>query len=197
MKRLAATAEIRQSLSVTDWADAALEAMAQGGLEAVAVEPLARRLGVTKGSFYWHFANREALLQAALSRWEQQETDEILHRVGPEPDPYERIVKVFKAANSSYRSGRLYLAIAAAEDHPAVAEVVRRVSERRIGYLDDCYRALGFPAGAARQWALFAYATFMGNLQIRRDTPDAMPQGQAFSDYLKLMIRTLIPRGGP
>lgn len=196
MKRSPALAEHRQSLSATDWADAALEAMAQGGLEAVAVEPLARRLGVTKGSFYWHFANREALLQAALSRWEQQETDEILRRVGPEPDPYERIVKVFKAANSSYRSGRLYLAIAAAEDHPSVAEVVRRVSERRIGYLDECYRALGFAPASARQWALFAYATFMGNLQIRRDTPDAMPQGPAFSDYLKLMIRTLIPRGG-
>lgn len=194
MKRPPTATESRQSLSATDWADAALEAMAQGGIESVAVEPLARRLGVTKGSFYWHFANREALLQAALARWEQQETDEILTRVGPEPDPYERIVKIFKAANSSYRSGRLYLAIAAAEDHPAVANVVRRVSERRIGYLHDCYRALGFDDGSARQWALFAYATFMGNLQIRRDTPDAMPQGQAFSDYLKLMIRTLIPR---
>lgn len=188
--------EPRQALHADDWVEAALDAIATGGLDAVAVEPLARRLGVTKGSFYWHFANRDALLDATLSRWEREETDAILERVGPEADPYERIVKVFKAANASYRSGRLYLAIAAAEDHPTVAAFVRRVSERRMAYLEGCYRDLGWDAVAARHWARFAYATFMGNLQIRRDTPDQMPEGQAFNDYLKLMIRTLIPRRG-
>ncbi|SEQ83248.1 transcriptional regulator, TetR family [Solimonas aquatica] len=185
--------EARQNLSVDAWAQAALEAMASGGLEAVAVEPLARRLGVTKGSFYWHFPNREALLHAALALWERSETDDILQRVGPEPDPYQRIVKLFKAANASYRSGRLYLAIAAAEDKPMVQEVVRRVSERRMSYLYDCYRALGFEEPQARHWARFAYATFMGNLQIGRDTPELMPNGAEFSEYVKLMIRVLIP----
>lgn len=184
----------RQALTAEVWVEAALEVIAAGGLDALAVEPLARRLGVTKGSFYWHFPNRDALLLATLQRWEREETDAILERVGPEADPYERIVKLFKAANASYRSGRLYLAIAAAEDHPQVAAFVRRVSERRMGYLETCYRDLGFDEIAAGHWARFAYATFMGNLQIRRDTPDRMPEGQAFSDYLKLMIRTLIPR---
>jgi AcrR family transcriptional regulator len=187
--------ESRHSLSADDWADAALEAIAAGGLDALAVEPLARRLGVTKGSFYWHFPNREALLRAALARWEKAETDDILARVGPEPDPYERIVKLFKSANASYRAGRLYLAIAAAEDHPLIAACVSRVSERRMQYLQSCYRALGFEQTQAQHWARFAYATFMGNLQIRRDTPDAMPKGAQFNDYLKLMIKTLIPRG--
>jgi AcrR family transcriptional regulator len=187
-------ADSRQSLTADDWAEAALEAIAGGGLDAVAVEALARTLGVTKGSFYWHFANRDALLRAALALWERKETDDVLARVGEEADPYERIVKLFKAANSSYRAGRLYLAIAAAEDKPLVQEFVRRVSQRRVNYLLECYRALGFTDSAARRWALLAYATFMGNLQIRRDTPDAMPQGAQFNEYLKLMIRTLIPR---
>jgi AcrR family transcriptional regulator len=184
----------RQNLSVEDWARAALDAIAAGGLDAVAVEPLARRLGVTKGSFYWHFANREALIRAALELWERQETDDILDRVEPEPDPYARIVKLFKQANASYRSGRLYLAIAAGEDSPVVSPFVRRVSERRMNYLQECYRDLGFEASQARHWARFAYATFMGNLQIRRDTPEAMPTGPEFNQYLRLMISTLIPR---
>ena len=188
------SAEAKQSLTADTWAEAALDAIAAGGMDAIAVEPLARQLGVTKGSFYWHFPNREALLRAALERWEKAETDDILEKVGPEADPYERIVKLFKAANASYRAGRLYLAIAAAEDKPVVSAFVRRVSERRMSYLFDCYRALGFSEVQARHWARFAYATFMGNLQIRRDTPDLMPDGQPFSDYLKLMIRTLIPR---
>ncbi len=190
----AASTDSKQSLTVEDWAQAALDAMAAGGLEAVAVEPLARRLGVTKGSFYWHFQNREALVRAALERWERRETEEVMARVGDEPDPYDRIVKVFKEANAGYRSGRLYLAIAAAEDHPMVQEFVRRVSERRLNYLVECYEALGFDPARARHWARFAYATFMGNLQIRRDTPDLMPTGPQFNEYLKLMIKTLIPR---
>lgn len=197
MARPLPLAEPRTSLTAEDWVAAALDALATGGIEAVGIEPLARRLGVTKGSFYWRFPNREALLEAALERWEREETDAILERVGDEPDAYERIVKIFKAANASYRAGRLYLAIAAAQDHPVVAPFVRRVSERRMAYLEACYRELGFAPEAAAHWARFAYATFMGNLQIRRDTPDLMPEGQAFSDYLKLMIRTLIPRRAP
>ena len=63
-------------LSADDWALGALDVIAEQGLAAVAVEPLARRLGVTKGSFYWHFPSREALLVAALDLWEaiEQET---------------------------------------------------------------------------------------------------------------------------
>ncbi len=189
--------EARANLTADAWVEAALDAIATGGLDAVAVEPLARRLGVTKGSFYWHFSNRDALLRAALSHWEQTETDDILARVVPEPDPYERIVKLFKAANASYRAGRLYLAIAAAEDKPLVRVFVERVSKRRMNYLQDCYRALGFTGAAARHWARFTYATFMGNLQIARDTPELMPAGAELSEYLKLMIRVLVPRATP
>ncbi|HVT35807.1 MAG TPA: TetR/AcrR family transcriptional regulator [Nevskiaceae bacterium] len=190
------SAEAKQNLSADDWAEAALEAMASGGIDAVAVEPLARRLNVTKGSFYWHFDNREALLKSALDLWERNETDDVIRRVGVEPDPYQRIVKLFKHANSSYQSGRLYLAIAAAEDHPVVSRAVRRVSQRRIDYLYGCYEALGFDEQQARHWARFAYATFMGNLQISRDTPEEMPSGSQFNEYLRLMISTLIPRDG-
>lgn len=193
----AAPVEPKQSLTADAWAEAALEVIAQSGFDAVAVEPLARRLGVTKGSFYWHFENRDALLRAALERWERAETDDIVARIGPEPDPYQRIVKLFKAANASYRAGRLYLAIAAAEDKPMVQSFVRRVSERRMQYLFECYRALGFSEASAAHWARFAYATFMGNLQIGRDTPELMPTGAEFSEYVKLMIKVLIPREAP
>ncbi|MFT4045734.1 MAG: TetR/AcrR family transcriptional regulator [Solimonas sp.] len=187
----------KQSLTAEAWTEAALEAIATSGFDAVGVEPLARRLGVTKGSFYWHFENRDALLRAALERWEKAETDDIVARIGPEPDPYQRIVKLFKAANASYRAGRLYLAIAAAEDKPMVQGFVRRVSQRRMEYLYECYRALGFGETAAAHWARFAYATFMGNLQIGRDTPEMMPSGADFSEYVKLMIKVLIPREAP
>lgn len=184
----------KPSLTAEDWARAALDALAAGGLEALAVEPIARQLGVTKGSFYWHFENRSALLRAALELWEKIETVDVLERIGDEADPYERIVKLFQHANAGVRAGRLYLAIAAAEDHPMIAEFVQRVSQLRMNHLFESYLALGFPERQARHWARFAYATFMGNLQIRRDTPELMPRDAEFSEYLKLMIKTLIPR---
>src|SRR3546814_12170561 len=99
---------------------------------------LLRSLCVTNVGFCWQCANRDALLRAALQRWEQTETDDIFARIGPESDPYVRIVKLFKSANASYRAGRLYLAIAAAEDKPLVQVFVRRVSARRMNYLYDC-----------------------------------------------------------
>lgn len=184
----------RQNLTAEDWARAALDAMSGGGIEAVAVEPLARSLGVTKGSFYWHFPNRDALLRRALETWERQETDDMIAAVADEADPYERIVKLFKRANSSYRAGRLYLALAAASDNPKVGAVVQRVSARRLDYLHECYRALGLREPAAKLWSTFAYATFIGNQQVHRDAPDAFPEGSEFSQYFKLMLKTLIPR---
>jgi AcrR family transcriptional regulator len=184
----------KQSLSAESWAAAALEAMAHGGLDAVAVEPLARRLNVTKGSFYWHFPNREALIKAALELWEQRETLDVVAGLEREPDPYRRIVDLFKRANTSYKAGRLYLALAAASDDVRVNEVVQRVSARRVQYLEKCYRALGMGADEAPLWATFAYATFIGNQQVHRDTPHTFPSGPRFREYFKLMLRTLIPR---
>jgi AcrR family transcriptional regulator len=184
----------KTNLTAEAWAEAALDVVAAGGLEAIAVEPLARRLKVTKGSFYWHFSNRDELIKAALDLWEQRETVDVITGLENEPDPYQRIVNLFKRANSSYMAGRLYLALAAASDDVRVSEVVQRVSRRRLEYLEKCYRALGMDASEAPLWATFAYATFIGNQQVHRDTPGTFPSGPKFREYFKLMLRTLIPR---
>jgi len=187
-------AAAKASLSREAWGEAALEALAVGGLEAVAVEPLARRLGVTKGSFYWHFPSREALLREALALWEKHETVDARAGVEELTDPYERIVRLFKQGNASYKAGRLYLALAASSDDPVVGEVVRRVSSNRLAYLHRCYLDLGMSASEARLWSTFAYATFIGNQQVHRDTPEQFPAGEDFRAYFKLMLKTLIPR---
>ena len=82
-------------LSAEDWAVAALDVIAGEGLAAVAVEPLARRLGVTKGSFYWHFPSREALLVAALERWEKTEQETVFGQMEAVSDPRVRLRELF------------------------------------------------------------------------------------------------------
>ncbi|WP_279580777.1 TetR/AcrR family transcriptional regulator [Fodinicola feengrottensis] len=74
-------------LSAQDWARAALKAMADGGLAAVAVEPLARTLGVTKGSFYAHYRSRDELIAAALAEWVRSHGDDGLVEFTAIADP--------------------------------------------------------------------------------------------------------------
>ncbi|BDZ41464.1 hypothetical protein GCM10025865_07630 [Paraoerskovia sediminicola] len=79
------------------WVDAAYDAFASAGLEAVKVEPVARALGATKGSFYWHFTDRQALVDAVLARWET-ETEEIISEVEAAPGgPTEQLATLFAA----------------------------------------------------------------------------------------------------
>ena len=76
----------REALTAADWTEAALDALARGGLPAVAVEPLAKELGATKGSFYWHFADRQALMAATLELWERRDTDRVIAAVDETQD---------------------------------------------------------------------------------------------------------------
>lgn len=185
----------KASLNADAWATAALDALSHRGLEGVAVEPLARQIGVTKGSFYWHFANRAALLKHALHLWEQQETEDVLERVETETDPRRRIERLIAEVNASKRASRIYQALSAATGDPVIAACVRRVSERRLRFLVDSYTALGLSAHDARQWALMAYSVFLGTLQLRRDLPDEWPAADdpAFTDYVRFLMETLIP----
>src|SRR3954447_10135934 len=94
-------------LAAADWETAALDALADSGLAGVAIEPLARRLGVTKGSFYWHFADREALLVAALARWETGHTDRIIDAAEDVSDPRERLRRLIGRVVAGGRSDRI------------------------------------------------------------------------------------------
>ena len=86
----------RESLAAGDWTEAALETLARGGLAAVAVEPLAKSLGTTKGSFYWHFADRNALLEATLELWERRDTDRVLASIDESQDVATRLRKLLR-----------------------------------------------------------------------------------------------------
>lgn len=189
--------QARNTLTAQHWAAAALEAIADSGIEAVAVEPLARRLGVTKGSFYWHFTHREALLHAALALWEKLENEDTIARAEQQVEPRERLHTLFRQlANTDQRAERALLALSASE-HPAARACVQRVIERWRAYVQGCYRAIGLDENESRNWATLAYSTYIGTLRMRRDNPDALPKGPEFNDYLRFLIKTLMPPGAP
>jgi len=180
----------RQRLSASDWTAAALDALAEGGLAAVAVEPLAARLGTTKGSFYWHFTNRDALLTAALERWERTDTEDVITHIEGEPDGPARLRALIVGAVGTRvgQSARVELALQATARHPLVAPVLARVTRRRLGYLADLFVELGFPPEEAARRGLLAYTSYLGLAQLAHATPDEADLTPA---YLDTMITTL------
>ncbi|GAA1919872.1 TetR/AcrR family transcriptional regulator [Streptomyces durmitorensis] len=181
-------------LTAQDWADAALTAIGEGGLAAVAVEPLAVRLGTTKGSFYWHFANRDALIEAALNRWAQIDTEETIQAVEAEPDPRKRVRLLFAEAIASATSDPLEVALLATASHPQVAEVMRRVTERRVAYVAELFAGLGFPEAEARRRGLLAYTVYLGHAQLGHAVPSALPAADEFGAYLDEALDVLMMR---
>ena len=134
------------SLNRQDWIEAARTVLISGGIEQVKVEPLAERLKVSRGSFYWHFADRQALLDALLALWEETAL-EPMRAVATERDlgPVERYEKFMRV----WIEGEPYcpvfdLAIRRwAMVSPNVARVVKKADEARIKLLADIFKDMG------------------------------------------------------
>lgn len=186
-------AERQGRLSADDWAQAALDLIAETGVQAVAVEPLARRLGVTKGSFYWHFPSRDALLQAALERWENVEQEALFGAVEKMPDPRERLRALFHMVAREYKSHVIYSALLKAQDHVTVNPVIERVSQRRLDYLTASFRQAGLGREDAQHRARLTYAAYVGFLQLNLQLHQTRMQQEEFDAYVEHLAQTLVP----
>ena len=183
----------RPRLSAADWELAALDQIAEHGVAAIAVEPLARKLGVTKGSFYWHFGTRDELLEATLRRWEQSDAEGLIAQVDRIADPRERLVALFRHTSREMRSHVIYSALLKALDHDAVRPVMQRVSQRRIQYLAVAYRALDMSRRDAADRARLAYAAYVGFLQLMLQLKLQRMDAEEFDSYVEHVVSTLIP----
>lgn len=182
--------EKRRRLGRDDWIAAALAALAEGGVGAVAIEPLAARLGATKGSAYWHFANRDELLRAALQRWEHDETDAVIALVSAEPDPAVGLRTLLGTA-MSHPQANLAILLAGSGD-PLVEPVLTRITNRRIDYLAELFTRLGFGDAAARHRATLAYSAYLGMGQLWRTARGALPADSgAWDSYVDEMWQVL------
>jgi AcrR family transcriptional regulator len=184
----------RIRLSAEDWEDAALGLIAEQGVGALAVEALARQLGVTKGSFYWHFRTREALLQAALERWEQYGEREVIDQIKAIADPRERLPELFRRVAHERDPHRVYAALLKALDHPLVVPVMARVSQRRIEFLTEVYREAGMAARPALNQARLTYAAYVGFLQLNFTLGLPRLSHDEFDEYVAHMLTTLTPQ---
>jgi len=187
-------AKHKPRLGPGDWALAALEAIAEGGLKAAAVEALAPRVGASKGSFYWHFADQAALITAAVGLWEENSTEAIIRELEPVEDARERLRRLFLWAFADQSAGRVEVALMSAPDHPSIRQTLYRVSVRRMGFVADAFIELGYSRARARHRALVAYSSYLGFFAVRGSNPAAIPAGprslQVFVEELLDMLTT-------
>jgi AcrR family transcriptional regulator len=125
------------------WIEEGLRALAAGGPDAVRIEPLARRLGVTKGGFYGYFDDRRALLQEMLDAWERMSVDDVIEHVERgRGDARARLRRLSKLAGSSGEVLRIDLAVRDwARRDKTVARRLRRVDNRRMDYMRSLFGA--------------------------------------------------------
>lgn len=147
------------------WIDAALEALGAEGQGAVRVEPLAKRLGVTKGSFYWHFRDREDLLCRALANWQAARIAAIREQASETPDPKAALATLLDlyARAPNPKGLAVELAIRAlARNHAAAADAVTRVDAERLARVASLFARAGLDAEQAQARALLFYAFLFG-----------------------------------
>lgn len=170
-------------LSAQDWVRAALKAIAGGGLAAIAVEPLARNLGVTKGSFYAHYGSRDELIVAALAEWVRSHGDAGLAEFAAIADPAQRLRELLTVVVHSVQplAPSVHLSLLGDRNDPRVADAVRQVNHARLELLARTYQELGLPPDRATSRARVAYAAILGLLHMAQTDPDP-PESNALAD---------------
>jgi AcrR family transcriptional regulator len=171
------------------WIEEGLRALADGGPDAVRIEPLARRIGVSKGGFYWHFDDRGALLGEMLETWERTGVEDVIEAVeGGGGDAKERLGRLFAMASASGGDLlRLELAIRDwARRDEAVATRLRRVDDRRIDYMRSLFGAFCEDEEEVEARCLLAFSLFIGAPLVR-----AGHMGRDRAEVLAAALRSL------
>ncbi|BBY98226.1 TetR/AcrR family transcriptional regulator [Mycolicibacterium fallax] len=173
------TTGTRGRLSVQDWLEAGFSLLAEAGRPALTIDRLCAQLGVTKGSFYWHFTGMAGYRSALIEAWAQQRGRELpIHRAGPDHPPRERLSMMTEALLHP-RHWKLERAMREwARTDPAVAASVTAGDRRARKAVRQAFLDLGFEAAEADLRAQLTFAAGMGFLQMANNSAHPMPVAQ-------------------
>jgi AcrR family transcriptional regulator len=171
------------------WIEAGLSALAAGGPNAVRIESLAQALGVSKGGFYWHFKDRQSLLDEMLDVWERTWVDAVIETVEAEDtDARSRLRRLFAlAVASGDELLKIELAIRNwARREPAVAARLRQVDNRRMDYMRSLFGAICENDDDVEARCMLAFSLFVGSHFVSADH-----RGRSRTEVLELALEWL------
>ncbi|MBR0880347.1 AcrR family transcriptional regulator [Bradyrhizobium japonicum] len=163
-----------EQLSADDWIREGLKALAKSGFTALKADPLAKAMGVSRGSFYWHFADLGAFHAAILKRWREIAAEQIIADVeAADDEPLKALLRrTFGARLDLERAVRNWAAFDA-----AAQDAVRAIDRRRIDYIETLLEKRGLTPAAAQARAQVLYWTFLGFALSGTPVPAARLQG--------------------
>lgn len=180
------------ALQKSDWVDAGYLIMSTKGVEAVKIVVLARHLNTSKGSFYWHFKNRQELLEAILQRWENV-TMWFIEESKKATNPKDKLIKLISLSEDIRENPYPEAAVAMWSNHDTkVRERLRIIEIKRVNYIKQLLQEHGFDETEARYKAEIMYLAIMSFFQrIKRDDKYDLTMKE-FNDFLiKLILSPL------
>jgi AcrR family transcriptional regulator len=154
-------ARMTDQLSARDWLDQGLKTLARDGFTALKAEPLAKAMGVSRGSFYWHFADIGAFHAAILQHWRDIAAERIIADVEASSGHDNPLMVLLRRVFGE----RLALETAVrgwAATDPLARKAVQAIDRRRLGYVEKLLEASGLVPGVAQARAQILYWTFLG-----------------------------------
>ncbi|HKV28220.1 MAG TPA: TetR/AcrR family transcriptional regulator [Candidatus Acidoferrales bacterium] len=158
-------------LERSDWIRAATEVLTHEGGGAVSIEGLAKKLRISKGSFYWHFRDRNELLEALLQTWESGEVDWNVEEGEVHREPAGRWASLVALLSRANQQSLDVAVFSWARKNEKVGRRVREVESRRAGRLEQVFREIGFTPAQAEEWSNAAMLVYLG--WVDRATRDA------------------------
>lgn len=191
-RKRAATQRIKDTpLTEADWIDAAIDILVDENVRGVRIDALCRRLGVTKGSFYWHFKGRTQLLASLLNRWRQNMTMNTIDRLSRDGDSPEKSLRALFELPRRPRSPGFARVEQSIRDwgrrEDQAQEAVREVDELRLNYFRRLLMERGLDPDTADRRAYIAYAIMMGD-SVLRVTLESDGEASGMIDEIMTML---------
>ena len=152
-------------LTKLDWIEHGLRTLANGGANALKVGPMATKLKVSRGSFYWHFRDIADFRSQVLQSWQERMTDQVIRELEAAKAEPDRLKHLMRRAFVTKRSLDRAIRSWAAEDKD-VATIVASVDARRVAYIAKLLVAAGVESRRALPRAAFMYWAYLGQVIV-------------------------------
>ena len=175
-------------LSRDEWLAQALELLAREGQAKLRIDTLCKALGVTKGSFYWHFKDRDDFVRSVVEFWSKNFTDPVVEQIsqlgGTAEDRLRSLMQ--KVSEGDFARYDVSIRAWAAQDPELIAGIVRSADKNRLAFCGSLFKEMGFEAGEAemRARACVAYLSYEAAVLAKSSKKDRPRMLDQFYDVI-------------
>jgi AcrR family transcriptional regulator len=163
-----------EPLNAEKWVDFGLDALRAQGFRALKADSLARALKVSRGSFYWHFADIDAFHRAVVEAWRRRSTERVIERLDAMPETAARLPELLSSAFSTGDSLEKAMRAWALSLNPIAVSAVAEVDAIRVRYIERLLVNANLPAEEVRARALVLYWAYVGRAMSADQGLDAL-----------------------